>query len=265
MNTLYLLETSINGWLAAEEALASRPKTDNNRSAYLNDFNAVLKGLFSPPTETSNIFGQKGMGHIQRFSPNNPFWAWFEAEPVKDAAAGKMAFAALMKLSGCRRKLAYLNASDAENYQILRSDLATTPTKFIAGRAEKILGQSYVSDSEIDGLIHRDNVSVPFLREVANDIMTSALNADQEMHNWASNPSPKDVATITEDAVMAEQNHCVDFLIGITALGASLRGGDIARAPVLEPRSITLDPAVIYPFVEGFWDHYVPTPLPALD
>jgi len=246
MNRVELLTSGINGWLLAEEVSSSGTDKQKSRNKYLNEYDKNVAGLLHSPLDPANLLASKTLSHVQRFAPNNEFWEAFEKYPEKDAAAAKMTFAVLMKLSGTRRRLSYIQAIDSQHYLELRAKKAALSPELIEERSKSVLS---------------DEVSIPRLRTLANSIMVSSVRADVEIHNWAIGSA--NAYEAADSCLAMEQTYCLDFAIGITTFSAGLRGGDLSAAPVLEPRSISDSPGVIYPFVENFWDSYVPSQIPA--
>lgn len=231
--------TGINGWLEYERGFNA---IDADVYKFLNDYNEIAAQLLFPPDDSHNLNAQKSFAHTQRFMPNNPFWAWFESDPSNDEASAKMLFAAMMRLSGSRRRLSFVSATRAEDFVEQRRNITALPSEQITESLTKI---DTAQAANINGL-----------RKLADISITQGISVEDILYDYRRGAVSRD------DALKATQEldtSITDITVGLIVFSADIRDGNIESVPILEPRSITKNPQVIYPFTAGFWQSYTPT------
>jgi hypothetical protein len=234
-----VLRTGINGWLTRESAQA-----DRSLNKYLSDYQEAMIGYRLPPGEPHNLSSAKIRAHTSRLHVTHPFWLSFAEFPESDFASGRLLFTTFMLLSGNRRRASYLEATSQTEYNMLRTLRAPLPNDYFDAGLSR-LGQ---------GVPTLDD-----LRDLADAAISSTPALEAAIHDAVLRDSPRDA--LEENERLGRD--ITELAIGIIAFAGAMRSG-IESVPVLEPRSITLDPAVIYPFVDGFWQHYTPSPVPSM-
>lgn len=202
------------------------------------------------PNDTQNVFATKSQAHRNRFLEEGPFWRGFADNPTDDYLTGKMLFACMMRISGMRRLESLLAEPDAKTYAINRRQKLEIPEKpfhdALEATATHQLGPAYKGVKiprtpriKLDSLITRREGSLAQEEKMLEFIADRASNG-------LDIGKPR-----SESLWLAHQNQ--QMLLGLftsmVLYSAQQRGGDIRTVPLLEPKSITLDPKVIYPFV----------------
>jgi hypothetical protein len=225
------LARGANLWLEHELVLAS----ETVNSLY-SDYDRVVSGYRYAADDARNISAQKATSHANRFMNNGTWFASYEAHPSDDSAAGKMVFACLMRLSGARKNVGYTHSSDQESF----IEYLNNPDNYSASRL--IIAQELASSPS--------PITFDRIREINNRTI--------DVHNRTFDHYGLDAnGKFTTESGYAARFFEADTLRTLTnyaLLCAEQRGGDLQQVPALEPMSISLNPAVIYPFSDEVLD-----------
>lgn len=157
---------------------------------------------------------------------------WFspmEGDPGDDGATAKMMFACLMRVSGSRKNIGYTTAENPEQFAKIMSE----PASFSACRL--ILSQELSTAPE--------ELSIGHLRQVNEATIATFYDVFDRIHRQNGGFGPD-----ARSAAREFHSDTLRTLANYASFAAHVRGGNLKAVPALEPKSITLDPAIIYPF-----------------
>ena len=232
----------LQDWLNVEARTSMRDV--NAYLMSLQNFHADIERSYN---DSLNRTGGKSQGHLDR--PTGVWWERFVTDPANDEVSATQTFASQMLLSGFRRNQIMLEAKSQDEYEDrwqsgeLGIDLVDTVaerlTERFAKSSDEVANVDFeAADLTLDALfttafftVKRGRWTQEYLYEFGHkdlykpDAPCSILQR-QMQEAWAG------LAT--------------DHII----YAASLRDGDLARVPFLQPISITQQPEdpVYYPF-----------------
>lgn len=217
-----------------EEALESI----NDRNKYLGDYLKGHEWLQMEYLDPLNLPASKHSNHHNR----QRFWGnAHEIEPDNDFAAGRHLFNILMQVSGLAKRLCYVKATSMEHYFGLKTDpgvIGIDPFPVVLG---KIMTRQAATPPNLLAL------DVPELQTATLDQFSEikedfdGLRDDIEA-DFGQPESP------TVGKLRAIQMKWVRLVTdGVLTLMAN-RDGRLIKVPVLQPKSISDEPEVYYPF-----------------
>jgi hypothetical protein len=260
MSAALTLVNGLNGWLEYEVATSTANYGGNS---YLDSYDNVIASMQFPINDPRNTSATKGLSHLSRFQEGHSFWDSFALDPTDDFAAGRITFAAMMMLSGVRRNLAYVHGGSEKGYLSWRQKHAGLAPDAIGRITGMFLRTS--GGPPHGNTISERSVPAPTLEDLRGVIASAEVSTfiTKEMLTfWAKSPRDPGMTRGAIESLQHEEAEYTKLVVSFAAFNAGLREGRLSRVPLLEPRSITTDPDVIYPFVRGFWDAYIPTPTP---
>lgn len=221
-----VIAKAIDAWVDAECITSS---TDHN--AILDDFEHMRLQLGLDPHDPQNHQASKYFSHHNR----QRFWGEaFIAEPENDYFAARHIFNGLMAASGTRRKMSYMSAASANEYTTQRQ--AKTGSNIdTAKRVQATLASQPLGVSAAE----------------AQAISIQAFEKCRTVLDDLRQRVPQDFGKESSPAIDLLKELQGDWIHVVTSgiqAAARYRGNDLTRVPFLEPKSITNDPDVYYPF-----------------
>lgn len=234
----------IEDWLKDEQVSSSVPGSTNS---YLDDFDRyqIQRRLSLPIDDPGNWYARKNEDHLDVRLLN--WWRDFADEPENDTLSAKLTFTPLMLLSGTFRTQCVIQATSAEDY------------------GHRRFGQNRVTGIDMWPLVANklDQRLVTIANFADANITLESLEAQKSLtqvkaratHRFAiercgmgldigQEESPAVVALLESQATLA------DLVIDSVIFAAKIRGGELARVPFWEAKSVSEDPQVYYPFSE---------------
>lgn len=223
----------ISSWLDQE---AARSSVDHN--VYLDNLDRARRDLALSLDDTTSYQAAKPHSHHNRQR------LWGEAmiaDPSNDFATARHIFNLLMQMSGSARNIRYFQAASQEDY------LERKRRKNIAGI--DVFG---AVSAGIRKLRQPDSGSlvVPSAEEI-QAVTLGQFEQKEKMLAELRNRVPEDFGKEESPAVTAlqeEQRQWAQLVASSVLMAREYRSGDLAAVPVLEPKSISDEPQVIYPF-----------------
>lgn len=224
MRTDVQIASGVESWVQQELDLASQTV---NR--LYNDYDSIIEGFGFPVEDPRNTAASKALSHTGRFMNTGVWYTPFESEPQDEGAAAKMLFACLMRVSGARKNVGYTHCSDQEAFDEFIRD----GRNFSSARL--IIAQEMAQVS--------DPLDFSRLRKINDRTIETheQLFCRIRLEGGSFSPDARAAAKEFEQDTLRTLTNYVMF-------SAAARNGDIANVPALEPKSISLDPEIIYPF-----------------
>ncbi len=229
------ISRGIDLWINHELVLASQTVNE-----LYSDYNRAVNGFSFPSTDPQNIAATKAISHTSRFMNNGAWFIPFESDPTNEDTTSKMMFACFMRASGARKNVAYTHALGQENF----TDYLTNPANFSGARI--LIASALAKHPDSIGIeIIRDtnDKTIGIVDETICKIASSGGKFSVESRRLARSFEQNTLAVLTDYAIFAAQ----------------FRDGDVSKVPALEPKSISLDPAIIYPFSDEILDAGYPS------
>lgn len=241
----------IEDWLAAEVI-----SSGTERNEVLDDYKKVLKTIDKGYGDDSNWIYNKHNSHVYVRMP-----IWWEAflntdptDPTYDEWSAKIAFNALMQMSGTYRNQCYLQAADPE----------INPDDYINRRRSKPIGFNPINAVN-------DRLATHFLAETwSEEANFSKANIDirklDQKRQKTIRRGNESITTMLRrvadgkdlhqeksksvNEMLDAQYNWLTFVVDCVTFAAKVRDGELAAVPLLEPKSISAipPPEVIYPF-----------------
>lgn len=224
----------LGNWLN-DEAIGA----DNGRNAYLSEFEKRKADFEKPFEDPSNTNAQKVKSHYNRLR----VWVSDYAEHDlvhSDQATARLIFCSLMFVAGSYREQCLLESDSYEQYMIKRHESGPLGIDLNAVVHDELTAQSNLSTDPTSRLDHI------LTRTVATN--EESLDIHKQLH-----ASPDHITigavdcTPPVEAVVHTQRLWASLTVAQIAVAASFRGGDYARVPFFEPKSITDQIALQYP------------------
>ncbi|MBI4034436.1 hypothetical protein HY380_00895 [Candidatus Saccharibacteria bacterium] len=222
-------------WLGQEIQNSS---TSGDINAYLDDYVTAVEGLSGGWDHPKNYTARKLESHLSRL----PYW--FEAysyDPLDDYQSARLLFAGLMQTSGSYRNQCYLQATSAEDYIHRRTtrSIGINFQGFCQERLEELVPDGRLSKARINLEGLGDHVSRAI--SVGEAAVRRVCNRVQDGQDLGKQTS----ASVME--MLMAQHVWSRLVIDSVIFAAKIRNGNLQTVPFLEPKSISLDPKVIYP------------------
>lgn len=228
-----VIARGLGGWLKKEVGSSAV-----GRNQYLDDFEEFRSSLSLLYNNHNNSNAEKNRSHYNRLAQWTDgltrYYEGFDSEQ-RDYALARQIFCAQMYLSGLFRAQCLMQASDQEDYYHRRLD-----GSFIGIDLE----------DTISARLDQSPAITPRLDEIAE--RTLMLNDKQQTYVEQLHLTGRDDAgrqtSPTVNTVLALQKEWVDLVVDYAVFAANERGGKLSAVPFLEPKSISDDPQVYYPF-----------------
>lgn len=211
--------------------------SDHNR--YLDSLEDGRRWLAMSCDDPTNMPIAKHDGHRNR----QRIWGdLLVLEPENDYVAGRHIFNLLMEASGAAKRMCYLAATDQEHYIKLKSSptvLGIEPYTVVIDsmRKAQVDNGLRVNDaSEIQAITLRTFADV----RQDFDALRERVETDYDQPESPTMNKLRDI-----------QTKWVRLVTNSILSSMAYRGGLLERVPVLEPKSISDEPAVFYPFTEA--------------
>jgi hypothetical protein len=241
-----LLANGLSDWLRGEISNSTL-----GRNRYLDDFEKFRSDLALPYDDPHNTVAQKNRSHHNRLVQWTSLFlqAYGEATPkTKDELLANQMFCAQMYLSGLFRTQCFMQARDQADYY------------------ERRLGGDYIGidlEQTVSNRLNHLFVATPppeqfdqqtsSVKELA--YTTLALN-EQQTHfiktlyeSGHLDAGQQESSTISDG--MELQRSWVNLVVDYAVFAASEHDGKLSTVPFLEPKSISDDPQIYYPFAEA--------------
>lgn len=218
----------------------------NRECVSLTERNNQLDGLeigrnsiVLPPQTTGNLNDYKHANHHNR----QRFWgqALIE-EPGNDYLTARHIFNALMQVSGNSRMMRWLIAKNQAEYDQLK-----VADNIVGIEVEPVVA-SLIKTKQMAG----DSASmvVTSAEESHQQSMDAFVDKEATIH-YIYERAPNDFGT-SHSPSLARLATTQELWVGVVAdsilMAAGYRGGELEAVPFLEPKSISDDPQVYYPF-----------------
>jgi hypothetical protein len=221
------LSGGLESWLVDE-----RSSAEGMANRLFADYDRAAEGLKLPYEDPNNILASKAISHSQRFWSNH-LWVQGALEtPSHDYLAGRMMFACMMRVSGARNLIGHVLADNQEEFYSIRigTDKYRTTEEIITARVSELTGMHVNED-----VIAATN--------------SKTMEVSESTFRGLSGRDTRDVLTSQELNLARDfEKSTLDTLVDYAVFFSQFRQGDIQLVPSLEPKSITLEPAVVYPF-----------------
>lgn len=222
-------------WLADEVKSSGQ-----GNNAILDNYDDAISGIVGGWDHPKNFGRIKHESHVDNRMPL--WWAQYEQDPENDLVSAKLLFNGLMQISGAYRTQCYLQARGAQDYLWRRSGRPVGINLESEAMARLInvvpgndLSEAEMSVEDLGSEVER----VSRIGETAlKNVSKYNTNTGRDLRR-ANSPSVQEMA-------MA-QHAWARFSIDCVIVAAKIRGGELAAVPFLEPKSISLEPQVIYP------------------
>lgn len=243
---------SVLDWWIGQEVISS----GSTHNAYLDDFDQFEKELQGAEQGTFNVAVSKATAHYQRLigwtndvetASTNP--EEFSEDDL-DYLLARQLFGVMMLVSGNLRKQALISASSQEEYATYRNDNSLVGLDIHKVVRDRVWWHRAAKQSQ------------PIADEQHN-LLQNTLVTNDLSHAWTSDflyargskePGRNNTETVAAGHI-AEQawvELAVDYIFYMDdrnfELGKSNGYEGFAKVPFLEPKSITLEPGIIYPF-----------------
>lgn len=239
--TAEIIADGIDYWLKKEVGSSA-----TGRNRYLDDFDEFRQSLDLPYNDHRNTLTQKNHSHYNRLVLWSGLFAEYDDldDSQKERVVAQQLFGAQMFLSGIFRIQCFLQATDQEDYYKQRLeghyigiDLERTVSDRLAELFETIPGPTdFNKPMSLQELKHHTLAMNEQQRHCIKDL------CENGSQGAAQEGSP--AATAMTDV----QKGWVDLIVDYIAFAASDGGGDLSTVPFLEPKSISDDPQIYYPF-----------------
>ncbi len=225
----------LTNWLQTEIE-----ESDDSRNTYLSDFllrKADFSKRFDDPTNANT---QKAKSHYSQLR----LWAdqYVEFDSVSDdRSTARLIFRSLMSISGGYRKQCMMESETTDEYFYRRHNEGPTGVDVVGiTRAELEKTDSLPNDRQarihnMIGRTHSVNET-----NLAIQRYIHATPRDQGVSQYA------DMSPV--EAVQLTQQLWTGLAVGQIIVAASFRDGDYGQVPFFEPKSITDQTRLIYPF-----------------
>lgn len=250
MSTVYLLpgadrqiSNGIRTWLD-REALVS----NTNNNALLDELTQIRQAMITPVSSSAPDYDLAK--HTSHQTRQANFGQAMIEHPTEDIFVAKNIFNTLMRLSGTARRMCFYAAGDSSEYFALKDDLAIIELlgiDMLAGVARAI--DARATDRQLAGEVQV--VSAPTPRECHTEAMDAFDATGKRYLAEVRSRVPNDFGQLQSPSIDTLKQFfdlwsgiCVDNIL----MAASYRGGDVARVPFWEPKSISDDPQLYYPF-----------------
>jgi hypothetical protein len=233
--TAEIIASELENWLKRE--------VDNSvtgRNKYLDDFSGFRRSLVLPYGDRSNTNAAKNRSHYDRTvnwtSGLLEFYEDFNADQ-RDYAIARQIFCAQMSLSGLFRIQCLMQAADQDDYYRRRT----------GGNGTGI----DLEESATDRLERLQPVerAMPL-----NDIAARTLEINdqqqayvEELHETGQRYAGQDSSPAI-DSGLVSQNRWAGLIVDYIVFASHRDDGDLASVPFLEPKSISDNPEIYYPF-----------------
>jgi len=248
------ISSVIYDWLAAEVASSSQPDDVNS---VLDDYDKAIEGLKGGFEHKYNFTWKKHSGHMDRLTADyNNLASITPEDKVFDHFAAKLIFDGLMEVSGCFRNQCYAEAKSQEDY---------------IERRQNVIGISVENTVKyrLNDLIHYTDglsdarISIEGLEKRKDDAIEIGSTSIKKLVS---------IMTLKEDPergaheMVGAQYSWLKLSVDSLVLVAKCKGGELAKVPFLEPRSIGEQSGKIwYPFQEPLnWAEVMAANPPAL-
>ncbi|HSW37613.1 MAG TPA: hypothetical protein VLG37_04580 [Candidatus Saccharimonadales bacterium] len=236
------IANALEEWLVAEAEGSSEP---TSRNAFLNDFDMMGTAITLPYNHTDNINGQKALNHYGRLkSCTNHLKELLEtATPEqKDDLIARQIFCTQMFLSGAYRTQCFMRAKNAEEYVEAR--------KAGIGINLRLCVEDYLAwgfNGSVEPDLRVKTIHLGDLVAMTYKTHDNGLETLELLHTFGRYYRGVSDSPIVE-ALKAMQGDWVRLAVGYIIFAAQERGGDLARVPFWEAKSISDVPKIYYPF-----------------
>lgn len=205
-----------------------------DRNAYLDDLDVLQASLALPLDDPTNLGGAKHFSHANR----QRFWGeGLVLEPRDDFTAARQTFNVLMQVSGCAKRMLWLGCRNQEEY-----DVKKVSPNVIGIDAAPILKNYLGLDKLTMKVSGAEDLNKRTLYEFERKTTTLMYIQSRATLDVRKPFSP------SMNALKLNQGRWVRLAAHSIMSAAAYRNGDLAAVPLLEPKSISDDPAIIYPF-----------------
>jgi hypothetical protein len=233
--TAEVIASELEGWLKRE--------VDNSvtgRNKYLDDFSDFRNSLVLPYGDRSNTNAAKNRSHYDRtVNWTNGLLDFYEDfnPDQKDYAISRQIFCAQMSLSGLFRIQCLMQAADQDDYYRRRtggSGVGIDLEKTVADRLKQL--------QSVEHAMSLDDIAARTLE--INDQQQAYV---EELHETGQRYAGQDSSPAI-DSGLVSQNRWAGLIVDYIVFASHRDDGDLASVPFLEPKSISDNPEVYYPF-----------------
>ncbi len=227
----------INDWLAAEIVNAD---AIDSRNAVLSDFIPRKTELDLPAKSGSNTMYLKQEHHYDRLRI-------FAAEYLnnnqvnQDYETARLIFCSLMTLSGGFRKQCYIASETEAEYRQLRAakPIGIDLRAVVAKECDKDTITPLDPQDRLEGLISRTLT-----------VFEISLALHESIHpRWVNDRNPTKAWRL--EAMQRAQQQAAGLTVAQIMVAASYRDGDYTSVPFFEPKSISDQEQLLYPFANA--------------
>lgn len=226
-------------WLQAEIEESMQPQNGNS---VLDNWHKFHLDLMLPFDSANNWNAQKAKGHYERLLK----WTLLPEEQPQlvenDAFLGQQTWAALMFVSGAYRRQCFFQAADPEDYTHRRKDEGPAAVDLEAIAREHLATGPQVT-------VYKDT---PWgrLQQATLNLNEESFKAAKLVHECGvpglGREDSEAVRLLTE-----LQEKWAGLAVDYMAFAAQRAGKDWQAVPLLEPKSVSQDPQIYYPFSSG--------------
>jgi hypothetical protein len=228
--TTHVISDAVEQWLSAEYVSASA-----GSNKHLDDLVRLQAGLTLPPDDPLNVNAAKNRSHTDR---HRHYVTAFLDRPYRSTTQANLVFNLLMQLSAGQRLMCYLRSSNEAEYKELRHGP----------------NSSGIDLENFVGAVAEEYAEAPVGKINQKRVLASGLHIFKIMgicQPYLSERAAKDIgqqaSPLLEFAHLLQVGRA-EALTRHILYFADLHGGSLASVPALEPKSITENPGLIYPF-----------------
>lgn len=230
------VSVALSNWL--QEEVASSVVGKNQ---VLDDYTGFYNSLLKPSTDPNNVNYGKALSHFNRLR----LWTDQFANMVdSDQATARQLFCVQMFMSGLFRTQCMLEATDQEDYYQRRMSGKAVGVDLSTVIAEQMQTRSGTLKDHVDFSSATPNLAE--LVELTDQTNETHKALIQKLHDRDNSTSNVDLPMIEDIKTMqvAWAELAVDYIL----FAAHERGDQLAPVPFWEPKSISENPAIYYPF-----------------
>jgi hypothetical protein len=228
-------------------AEAASSNAEDSRNKYLDNLDRFHADLLLPYGDERNYTSHKTLSHLGRLGV---WWQGFVADPRDDYMTARQIFGHQMRISGCRKAELLLRATSQEDYQRLRREAAPVGVNiglFVTSRTFQHFGRLPEPDELAGAKLGLDE-----LHQATAELITHSNTQAKEFYRSGKHYAGQADSPITA-SLRDEQRRWTELAVDHILYAAQIRGGNLARVPLLHPVSISDQPtpAEHYPFANS--------------
>lgn len=209
-------------------------ESDRSRNAVLSDFELRKEDFQKDFDDPTNLNAAKVKGHYGRLRLWAPSYA---GQFDNDFASARLTFCSLMTISGSFREYCFLNAPSAEAYVAMRHQQGPTSVDVRASVEDEFRAATSAPKEH--------SVRIEDLIDRTMTVNESNLRMHKLVH---SAPLAKDNRDLYSVLMQRSQSLWLGLAAAQIMVAAELRDNDYERVPFFEPKSITDQTQLLYPF-----------------